>query len=128
MSDSVSVSAVGTSPIFSITAEEYLLKYFQSVTKIPGDWVPPPTLGPQGGMSEGMKITNDWFPWIDEKLVEPKYDGVCQYLGIASNRPSFIKDYHMITLNRAVDRILAPAYVGVIRATVTGTGPGGPPI
>lgn len=127
MANAPPVTAIGTSPIFTISAEEYNVKYYTSVTPVPGDWVQPPTLGEQDGESFSMGLINWWFPWIDEKLLEPKYDGACQWLGIASNRPSYIKDYHMIALNRAVDYLLLPNYVGVIQAMVNQPGPIPPP-
>lgn len=127
MAESVSVSATGVSPAFRITAEELKLVMNAFVTRTPGDWAPSPVLGPNGGVSEAMKIVNVWFPWIDEKLVMPKYDGVAQYLGVSSNRPTYIKDYHMITLMRAADRLLAPMYKGLITAVVSGPGPTPPP-
>lgn len=128
MADTVKLTAIGISPAFQITAEELRHRYLGVPTPSPvGNWVPPPTFGENGGASLAMQLINAWFPWIDEKLVPPKFDGVCQYLGIASNRPTYIKDYHMITLNRAVDRILTPSYVGVIAASVVGVGPVPPP-
>ncbi len=120
-------SATGTSPGFAITAEELTLNYFTAVTKIAIDGVHPPILGPGGGYTTAFELLNLWFPWIDEKIVEPKYDGVCQYLAVPSNRPSFIADYHAITLMRAVDYILAPRYAALIVATVGTVLPSGPP-
>jgi len=123
---SLPTTAIGTSPIFSITAEEYNVKYYQSVTPVSGDFVTPPVLGESNGFSFAMTFINWWFPWIDEKLIPPKYDGICQYLGIPSNRPTYIKDYHMISLNRAVDYLMLPNYVAHIEATVTQPGPAAP--
>jgi hypothetical protein len=128
MSSTLKVTAVGISPAFQITAEELLHRYRGIPTPTAtGDWVKPPDFGENGGPSLAMQLLNVWFPWIDEKLIQPKYDGVCNYLGIASNRPTYIKDYHMIALNRAVDRLLAPNYTGVIVASVVGVGPTPPP-
>lgn len=127
ISSSISVTAIGTSPIFSITAEEFLLRYYTKVTPVSGDFVPPPVFGVDGGFSQAMSFVNQWFPWIDEKLVPPKYDGVCEFLGIASNRPTYIKDYHMIALNRAVDYLLAPTYIGIIQVSSSTPAPQGPP-
>ena len=123
----ISVTAFGTSPIFSITAEEFNLKYYLSVSPVSGKFVQPPTLGVQGGYSQAMQFSNKWYPWIDEKLVVPKYDGACQWLGIPSNRPTYIKDYHMIALNRAVDMLLGPTYIGLIQASGTSPSPNPPP-
>jgi hypothetical protein len=84
-------------------------------------------LGEQAGYSNAHDIVNKWFPWIDEKIVEPKYDGVCQFLGTPSNRPSLVKDFHLLALYRAVDYVLAPAYVGRIQAGVGTILPVSPP-
>ena len=113
------VTADGVSPSFTITAEDFLLRYFTQLTPVDIDGVPPPVFGVDGGVSTGMDYVNLWFPWIDEKIVEPKYDGVCVYFGVPSNRPTFIKDYHMISLFRACDYLLQPIYQGSFQATVS---------
>ena len=127
MAATVNISAVGTSPAFSISAEEMKLNYFAWVTPVDIDGVNPPDLTQKTGFSVAMSLINWWFPWIDEKLVEPKYDGVCQYLGMPSNRPSYVKDYHTIALMRATDYLLQPRYVGLIRARVGSSSPNPPP-
>jgi hypothetical protein len=119
--------ALGVSPPFSITAEELILNYFTAVTRIAIDGVEPPSLGAYGGSSVAFNLKNHWFPWIDEKLVEPKFDGVCQHLGVVSNRPTVFKDFHMITLMRAIDYILTPQYYGYITAEVDTVLPEPPP-
>lgn len=126
-SPNLNVTAIGTSPIFSVAPQDFLLRRYTQVSPVPGSWVQPPALGIQGGPSFAMNFTNRWYPWIDEKLCEPKYDGVCQYLGIASNRPTYVKDYHMIALNRAVDMLLNSSYTAYIQAKVTGPAPTPPP-
>lgn len=127
MPATISVIATGVSPAFPITAEEFKSRHVQSVTRIGLDGVEPPVLGAGGGKSYAHALINQWFPWIDEKIVEPKYDGIAQYLGLPSNRPTFIKDYHMIALMRAVDRILHPTYVGLIKARTGTVSPNGSP-
>ena len=127
MSDSLSLIGVGISPAFPVTAEEFVHQYIQAVTYTYIDGVQPPVLGWQGGSTASFNRTNKWYPWIDEKIVEPKYDGVAQYLGICSNRPTHVKDYHMIALMRAVDYILAAEYVGTIQASVDSVIPISPP-
>lgn len=127
MADTISISATGISPAFPITAEEFKLWRVQSVTRVGLDGVEPPLLGAGGGVSEAHRLFNLWYPWIDDKLLEPKYDGVAKYLGMPSNRPSPMKDYHTIALMRATDYILAPKYVGLIRATAGSAGPAGGP-
>ena len=123
----ISTTAFGISPYFSITSEEFVLDFLTTVTPITIDGVPPPYLGDDGGHSHAMDMVNLWFPWIDEKIVEPKYDGVSQYLGIPSNRPGYIRDYHMLALFRAVDHILAPTYIGRFTAVTNTPAPIGPP-
>jgi len=113
----LNVGGIGVSPGFAITGEEFLLHLLQGVTRITIDGVEPPTQGAGGGYSVALQLYNFWFPWVDEKIVESKFDGVCQQLGTMSNRPTYVRDYHMIALMRAVDYILAPRYWGQIVAT-----------
>ena len=127
MSTTIQTTATGVSPQFKITAEEFKLDFLTTVTDINIDGVKPPNLGPDGGTSVAMDWINLWFPWIDDKLVEPKYDGVARYLGMPSNRPSYIKDFHIITLFRAVDYVMAPKYEALFIATVDQPTPIAPP-
>lgn len=124
---SFSFSSLGVSPPFSITAEQFVLDQLSSVTRIAIDGVEPPTLGAFGGYSHAMDARFLWHPWGDEKLVEPKFDGVCQYLGQVSNAPTPIRDYHMITLMRAVDYALSPRYSAYITVTAGTVTPATPP-
>lgn len=123
----LSTGAWGVSPQFSITAEELTLHLIAAVTRVSIDGVEPPTLGPGGLASAAYGQVNQWFPWVDEKIVPPKYDGVCQHLGVPSNRPTPIRDYHTIALMRAVDYVLAPTYWGMISASVDTILPVPPP-
>ena len=125
---SLSTAADGISPAFPITDEDFQIWYTQAVTRINIDGVQPPILNNASGYTDAMSIQNKWFPWIDEKIVEPKYDGVCVYLGVPSNQPTHVKDYHVISLMRAVDYLLQPMYDSYIVATVTPVGPNGPPL
>lgn len=127
MADTISSNASGVSPIFPITAEEMILDLFTTVTQIEIDGVPPPILGDDGGYSTAHEFVNQWYPWIDEKIVEPKYDGVTQFFGMPSNRPSYVKDYHMLALFRATDYILQPRYNSMVIATVQSPAPYPPP-
>ena len=122
MAESFKVAAKGVSPSFKISAEEFKLYYYQGLSPIDIDIVKPPAFGPDGGYSHAMDYINRWFPWIDEKIVEPKYDGVCEFLGIPSNRPTPVKDFHVISLMRAVDYIVAPRYLAMIKARVGSVG------
>lgn len=127
MADSpIPLSAIGVSPVFKITGEEFRLRYFQALSPIDWDMVKPPWFGEHGGFSVAMEMINRWFPWADEKLIPPKYDGVCEFLGMASNRPTQIKDYHFLAVFRAVDYVLAPRYRAYIQATVSGPTPNDP--
>ena len=123
----IDITATGISPAFIVSAEEFKLMLRQGITRVTIDGVEPPTLGDNAGYSHAMDYINQWYPWIDEKIVEPKYDGICQYLGVCSNQPSIIKDYHMLAMNRAVDYLLAPTYVGSILAKVDTVMPKSPP-
>ena len=122
----ISTTATGISPTFSVSAEEFIQRYFQGITRVSIDGVEPPTLGVEGGYSAAMTYINIWGHWIDDKLVEPKYDGICVYLGVPSNRPTLFKDYHLIALMRATDRVLDPEYEGLILANVDDVTPEDP--
>ena len=125
--DTINATAIGTSPQFTVTAEEFELNLRPTVTRIRGDHVEPPILGPEGSVSEAMGLLMRWHPWADEKLVEPKFDGVAQFLGQVSNRPTPVRDYHAIALLRAVDYILAPRFKGFIIAEAGSVTPSPPP-
>jgi len=124
----ISTIASGISPTFPVTGEEFKYILVQSLTKVNIDGVSPPAGGEHGGYSHAMSFVNKWFPWIDEKIIEPKYDGVCQFLGVPSNRPTLVKDFHIIALYRAVDYILAPSYLCTIETVVDPVTPNGPPL
>lgn len=126
MSD-LNLGATGTSPTFAIAAEEFVRHYLARVTRVAIDGVEPPTQGEGGGMSEALRLVNQWSPWIDEKIIPPKFDGVCQYLGVVSNRPTHMRDYHWIALMKAVDYLLAPRYSGLIISKVDTVIPAPPP-
>ena len=115
---SINNVSTGISPVFAISSENFKKWYVQVVTRVDIDGVSPPSLGVSNGKSSAHDLMNQWFPWIDEKLVEPKFDGVCAKLGTISNRPTQVKDYHIIAMMRAVDAILAPRYVAFIVARV----------
>lgn len=118
MATTIPATSIGVSPSFPVTAEEFENHYRQAVTRIAIDGVEPPISIAGIGVSAAMKLVNLWFPWIDEKIVEPKYDGAGRYLGQVTNKPDFIKDYWFIAMMRAVDYVLAPRYDAHIAATV----------
>ena len=122
----ISTTATGISPAFQVSAEEFIQRFLQGISRVSIDGVEPPTLGAEGGYSAAMTYINLWSHWIDDKLVEPKYDGICVYLGVPSNRPSLFKDYHLIALMRATDRILDPEYEGLVLASVDDVTPEDP--
>lgn len=123
MPSTASSTANGVSPRFTISGEDFVLEFITSVTKIDIDGPQPPMLGADGGSSFAMQLRQLWYPWLCEKLVEPKYDGVCQYLGMPSNKPSFIKDYHMISLFRAVDYLMSPVFLAHFEGRIDGPTP-----
>jgi hypothetical protein len=123
MATNVTVTAQGVSPLFVVTGEALFLDFLTSMRPVEIDGVLPPWLGEHGGPSYSHTYVNKWFPWIDEKICHPLYDGVCRYLGLPSNRPTPIKDYHILTLFRATDYILHPHYEGVIQAKADGVLP-----
>lgn len=124
---SLSAFSLGVSPYFAITAESLRQRYVTAITRVDTGGVEPPTLGAQGGHSQAMRFINRWHPWLDEKLLEPKYDGFAAYSGLPSNRPTPIKDFHAIALMRAVDELLLEEYEGLIEAEVTTVIPESPP-
>jgi len=89
--------------------------------------VHPPVPTPDGGFSHAMELTNKWSPWVDEKIVPPKYDGVCQFTGTPSNQPTYVKDYHMLALWRAVDDVLKARFHGYLMVHVDSPVPIPPP-
>ena len=124
----LSAFSVGISPTFPVSAEELVMRYVTAVTRVETGGVEPPTLGAGGGYSEAMRHRQRWFPWLDEKIIEPKYDGVAAFMGLPSNRPTFIKDYHTIAMMRAIDDLMKPLYTATIHAEVDTVTPEPPPI
>jgi len=122
------LGAIGVSPAFAVSAEEFTLYWVTGLTRVAIDGVEPPTLGADGGTTAAFGLVNRWSPWCDEKLIEPKYEGVCQHLGVPSNRPTPIKDYQVIALMRAVDYLLSPRYWGLIQVAAGSPVPLPPPV
>lgn len=127
MSTTINTSAVGVSPIFGVTSEEFVLDLFTGIADIEIDGVKPPTFGDDGGPSHAHDLIQHWSYWMDEKIVEPKYDQIGAYLGMPTNRPTYVKDYHILSLFRAVDYIMSPEYDALFHASVDAPTPIGPP-
>lgn len=127
MPTTVSLTASGVSPAFVHTGEPFQPNFFQGLGRLDIDGVEPPVFGEHGGASVAHTLTNRWFPWVDEKIVEPKWDGVGADLGQITNRPSPFKDFYLITLFRAADYVLRPRYVAFFQASVNQPAPVPPP-
>lgn len=103
--------ATGTSPAITITAENFDYQRVHQITDVSIDGVSPPEIANGSAYSHSMGLWKQvWSDWNYCKIVEPKFDGIAQNLGIISNMPDFIKDYHFIGLMRNVDIYLAPSY------------------
>lgn len=114
----ISSFSTGIGPEFSISNEDLRLRHVVGLTRVDTGGVEPPTLGEGGGYSHAMSYRNEWNPWIDSKIIEPKYDGVAQYLGDHSNQPTLVHDYHMISMMRATDYLMTGTYIAQINAEV----------
>jgi len=119
----------GTSPIFGISGEEADVMQVHNIASFTVKTVNPPVINSGNATSLAMtKWINPWSNFNFEKISFPLYDGVCQFLGIPSNRPDFIKDYHFIGIMRGIDLYLSPTYSSTISAKTNGSGPMGPPL
>lgn len=104
-----SVRNSGTSPAVTITAEELDQINYHHITDVNIDGVNPPGLAQGAALSEGIEMWQQpWLQWNGEKITEPKFDGIAQSLGMISNIPDYIKDYHFIGLMRLVNNYLKP--------------------
>lgn len=104
--------AVGTSPMISIPAESFNLTRYMTITSI-GITIPvnPPSIANGGAFSHAMSMWLQPYPIINyNKITEPKFDGIGKHIGMITNRPDFISDFHMIGIMRNVDAVLAPNY------------------
>lgn len=103
-------------------------QYFK-VSKFSLDQANPPIV--KANDNNSIFALKKWInPWPEisfEKINFPKYDGsntetgsagFYQYLGEPSNRPDYIKDYHVISLARLVDYWAEPVWEGKILAKV----------
>ena len=112
-------SNTGTSELFNIVIQNMQTMKFHKVTKFDLTVAHPPVLKPNS--SQGIHAIEKWItPWPEisfERVSFPKYEGIYQYLGEPSNKPDFIKDYHIISLMRNIDYWSKPAYDARIKAT-----------
>ena len=113
----------GASPSFSITAENIVDYQYHKVAEVDIKGAHPPALGEASNYSESFAWKNVHSPFNFEPIVEPKYDGHAQYFGHVSNRPDFIKDYHMIGIMRQVDVIIKPNLKCAIFESTKAPGP-----
>ena len=111
--------AVGTSPYVTITAEEFNLTTFHTLTTFDvGIGLNPPSVAAGAAYSPALNMWIQPFSeWANSKLTEPKYDGIADSLGMPSNRPDFISEHHVISVMRIVDKYLAPSFGSRIYAT-----------
>ena len=115
------MSNSGTSGTFSVTNEKMTPGKYHNISQFEITTVKPPEINDGNAVSLAMtKWMQPWPDWNFEKISFPLYEGVCQFLGIPSNRPDFIKDYHFIGIMRNVDLYLAPTYQAYIYGTTTG--------
>lgn len=121
--------AVGTSPMISIPAEGFKLTRYMKITGTGvSTLISPPSLASGGAFSHSMNMWIQPFPlWNFSKITEPKFDGIGQHIGMITNRPDFISDFHMIGIMRNVDVVLAPSYYSHILSTATTPTPVAPP-
>ena len=117
----MTISNTGTSGTFPVTNEDMTPGKYHAISEFEITTVKPPEIN--SGNTNSLAITKWVQPWPDwnfEKISVPLYDGVCQFLGVPSNRPDFIKDYHFIGIMRNIDLYLAPTYRGYIYSSTTG--------
>jgi len=113
----------GTSGDTDISNEDFNeIKFHRVIDFDLGDLPSPPTINI--GNTGSVAMTKFVTPWPEisfEKIAYPRWDGVTQYQGDISNRPSFVSDYHFISLMRNIDIYLSPNYQGYIKGWVGGT-------
>lgn len=112
------MSNVGTSPQFNIVFQNMQTMKFHKVSQFDLTAAHPPVLKPNS--SQGINAIEKWItPWPEisfERVSFPKYEGIHQYLGEPSNKPDYIKDYHLISIARNIDYWSKPSYELRIKA------------
>ena len=120
-------TAQGTSPKVTITAEKFNSHYYSSVVDVDLP-IKPPDINAGFASSYAMtKWKNPWELIAFGKIVEPHYDGIGDKIGTISNLPDFIKDTHIISLMRLVDKYLETAYISNINVSASSPSPNKPP-
>lgn len=113
------MSNVGTSDFFGIKFENMSKSYYHNVTKFDLSKTHPPQIE---STKLGCHAITKWItPWPEisfEKINFPKYEGVYEYLGEPSNKPDYIKDYHVISLARNIDYWAEPEFKASLKCTV----------
>jgi len=118
----MAITNSGVSPKFVIGAEPISAKNYQTVKAVNITEAKPPVLNSNNSFSLAItKWTNPFPEFMFDAISTAKYDGVAMYLGVPSNQPDVIKDYHYIGLLRGIDYYLAPTYSGSIYMECDGT-------
>lgn len=111
-------SNFGTSSSYTILLQNMQTKKYHRVSKFDLSKTHPPQI--EINKSNVSVAVQKWItPWpviSFEKINFPKYEGLNQYIGEASNKPDYIKDYHLIALARNIDYWSKPEYQGIIVA------------
>jgi hypothetical protein len=118
----------GTSPFIVISAEDLNLTAVHNVPNIRIDGINPPDIANGNSVSPAAQTyVQLWSDWNYSKVTEPKFDGIADKLGVFSNQPDFIKDYHFIGLMRNVDAYLRPMFFSNIMVAAHMPSPIPPP-
>jgi hypothetical protein len=116
------MSKFGTSTEYNIVLLNMETLKYHKVTDFDMSVTHPPKIDTSLS-TPNIKSVEKWItPWPEisfEKVNFPKYDGgVHQYLGEPSNKPDFIKDYHLIAIARNIDAWSEPTFSAYIKAVV----------
>ena len=115
-------TSTGTSGGFVITGEDMQAIHYQQIIDVGVQDANPPVMGDGTAVSLAMtKWINPWPEFTFDAITVPKYDGIAFYLATPMNKPDFVKDYHYISLMRATDYYLSPAYDGFISCSAEGS-------
>ena len=115
------MSNFGTSKTYNIVLQNMETMKFHKVTDFDMSVTHPPKIDVK---NPSITSVEKWItPWPEisfEKVNYPKYNGgVQQYLGEPSNRPDFIKDYHIISIARNIDYWSEPIFKSYIKTNVS---------
>ena len=119
---------IGTSPYITITAESFNITRYHNISGFLFGGIRPPDIAYGNSYSEAMEIWIQlWADWNYCKITEPKYDGIADDMGVISNMPDYIKDFHFIGIMRNIDDFLKPHYNSHIFAEAHSPTPSRPP-